>query len=144
MINPSELESSYKAFMKNLSHWIPDGVIDVDLDLLSNSELLDCDSLEEKGAKEPLPHYFHVLETNEKVTLFNHQFCVWIVPKVIDDVPKTFVMIALLSSKEPHLEIVFSTSGVYNSPKFILKILKYYLSEVIDNEEALSSINEGI
>jgi hypothetical protein len=57
------------------------------------------------------------------------------------DTSQTMTFIALLQNTKPHLEIVFATSGVYNTPKFILKVLEHFLTEVIDTEAIISSIN---
>ncbi|WP_194847186.1 hypothetical protein [Candidatus Neptunochlamydia vexilliferae] len=142
-MNPIQLDQAYNEFISNLSSWIPEGIIEVDMALLEETGLLIHASFEEETNQEELPHYFHVIETNDKVTLFNHQFAIWIVPKIVDENPTTIVMISLLTNGTPHLELVFSTKGVYNTPKFVLKLLKYYLSEVIDTEEAISSIGKG-
>jgi len=143
-MNPIQLDQAYNEFISNLPSWIPEGIIEIDIELLEEIGLLKHESFEEKQNTEQLPHYFHVIETADRVTLFNHQFVIWIVPKLVDDTPTTIVLIALMNDSHPHLEIVFSTQGVYNTPKFVLKLLKYYLSEVIDTEEAISSIeNDG-
>jgi len=139
-MNPIQLDQAYSEFISNLSSWIPEGIIEVDMSLLEETGLLTHVSFEEDNNQEQLPHYFHVIETADKVTLFNHQFAIWIVPKIVDENPTTIVMISLITNGRPHLEIVFSTKGVYNTPKFVLRLLKYYLSEVIDTEEAISSI----
>lgn len=139
-MNPIQLDQAYNEFISNLPSWIPEGIIEVNFELLEKSGLLDHKSFE-KAESEQLPHYFHVIETADKVTLFNHQFVVWIVPKIIDETPTTIVLIALINESRPHLEIGFSTKGVYNTPKFVLRLLKYYLMEVIDTEEAISSID---
>lgn len=141
-MNPIQLDQSYNEFISNLSSWIPEGIIEVDMALLEGTGLLTHASFEEENNQEQLPHYFHVIETPDKVTLFNHQFAIWIVPKIVDENPTTIVMISLVTNGRPHLEIVFSTKGVYNTPKFVLRLLKYYLSEVIDTEEAISSIGK--
>lgn len=141
-MNPIQLDQAYNEFISNLSSWIPEGIIEVDIALLEDTGLLTHASFEEDKNQEQLPHYFHVIETPDKVTLFNHQFAIWIVPKIVDENPTTIVMISLVSNGKPHLEIVFSTKGVYNTPKFVLRLLKYYLSEVIDTEEAISSIGK--
>jgi len=141
-MNPNQFDQAYNEFSSNLPSWIPEGIIEVDISLLEETGLLNYKSFEEDKDQEQLPHYFHVIETSDRVTLFNHQFVIWIVPKIVDDNPTTVVMIALIADKEPHLEIVFSTEGVYNTPKFVLRLLKYYLSEVIDTEEAISSIGK--
>ena len=139
-MNPIQLDQAYNEFVSSLSSWIPEGIIEVDMSLLEETGLLTHASFEEDNNQEQLPHYFHVIETPDKVTLFNHQFAIWIVPKIVDENPTTIVMISLITNGRPHLEIVFSTKGVYNTPKFVLRLLKYYLSEVIDTEEAISSI----
>ena len=142
-MNPTQLDQVYNEFISNLSSWIPEGIIEVNLKLLEETGLLYFESFDEKQESEQLPHYFHVIETSEKVTLFNHQFVIWIVPKIVDETPTTIVMIALVTADKPHLEIVFSTKGVYNTSKFVLKLLKHYLSEVIDTEQAISSIGKN-
>ena len=142
-MNPMQLDKSYNEFISNLPSWIPEGIIEVNITLLEDTGLLTYESFEDDQHPEQLPHYFHVIETSDKVTLFNHQFAVWIVPKIVDENPTTIVMIALICNETPHLEIAFSTQGVYNTPKFILRVLKYYLSEVIDTEEAISSIGKS-
>lgn len=142
MSDPIQLDESFQTFISDLPRYVPEGVIEVDLNLLEEIGMLHHANFEDQSAPEELPHYFHVVETSEKVTLFNHQFVVWIVPQMIDESPITLVLIALMAEDKPHLEIVFSTEGVYNTPKFVLKILRHFLSEVIDNEEAISSIGE--
>ncbi|MCK4934172.1 MAG: hypothetical protein KAR79_01155 [Simkaniaceae bacterium] len=142
-MNPNQLDETFNEFASNIAGWIPEGIIEVNMELLEELGLLQGSKLEEDISPDQLPHYFHVIETSEKVTLFNHQFVVWIVPKSLEDTSTTLVFIALLTSKKPHLEIVFSTGGVYNTPKYVLKILRHYLTEVIDTEEAISSIEKN-
>lgn len=141
MINPSQLEDAFKEFTQNFNKWVPDGVIPVDLTLLQELGLLNYNHLEQANT-DSLMHYFHVVETPDKVTLFNEQFAIWIVPKVEGDLSNTLTFIALLQTNKPHLEIVFSTAGVYNTPRFILKVLQHFLTEVIDTEAIISSIGK--
>lgn len=141
MVNPVQLEEAYTQFINNLSDYTPDGIIHVDLKLLDEMGLLSQDQMESQEDDEQFPHYFHVIETSDKVTLFNHQFAVWIAPQVIDEEPCTLTLIALFEDETPNLELVFSTSGVYNTPKFVLKILRHFLAEVIDTESVISSID---
>lgn len=142
MINPSALEEAYHEFSEDLSKWIPDGVTVVDLKLLSSLGLLNSKELEHSVNEANLTLYFHIIETPDKVTLFNEQFAIWIIPQLVDDLPTTTTMIALLHAEKPHLEIVYTTSGVYNTPKYILKILQHFLTEVQDTEEIISSIGK--
>lgn len=138
MSDPTVLEETFNQYMQEFPKCVPDGIISVDLKLLRDLGLLDSGEEEES---EEFPHQFHVIETDEKVTLFNEEFAIWIVPKIIDELPTTLTLISLMGEKSPKLEIVFSTSGIYNTPKFVLKVLRYYLSEVLDIEEAISSIH---
>lgn len=141
MINPVLLEEAFQEFSKNLAKWVPDGVVDVNLSLFHDLGLLNHSQLEQ-ATTDNITHLFHVIETPDKVTLFNQQFAIWIVPKVVDEVPQTITYIALLPNNKPHLEIVFSTMGVYNTPKYILKVLQHFLTEVQDTEAVISSIGK--
>lgn len=141
MIPPNKLEEAYIEFSENLQKWIPDGIIQVNLTLLQELGLLSNEELEQNNS-DNLMHYFHVIETPDKVTLFNEKFAIWIVPKVEGENPTTLTFIATLSQDKPHLEIVFATSGVYNTPRFILKVLQHFLNEVIDTESIISNIDK--
>ena len=141
MINPIVLEDAYKEFSQNLKKWIPDGIIHVDLRLLHELGLLNSAELEHSVNRANLTLYL-TYQTPDKVTLFNDQFAIWIVPEVIDEVPTTTTLISLLQSNKPRLEIVYTTSGVYNTPKYILKILQHFLKEVQDTEAVILSIGK--
>lgn len=141
MIDPIQLEDAYQEFSENLRKWIPDGILSVNMSLLNDTGLLNHDKLE-GSSTDNLTHLFHVIETAEKVTLYNEQFAIWIVPRVVDNITSTLTYIALITQNKPHLEIVFSTAGVYNTPKYILKVLQHFLIEVIDTEAIISSIGK--
>lgn len=141
MINPIQLEEAYKDFTENFQKWAPDGFINVNLQLLQELGLLNSNDIE-ISSPESLSQQFHVIETNDKVTLFNKQFAIWIIPQTQTDLPSTLILIALVQNLKPHLEIVYTTSGVYNTPRYILKVLQHFLNEVLDTEEILSSINK--
>jgi hypothetical protein len=143
MIDPLKLEETYDDFIKNLKKWAPDGILTVDLFLLDDLGLLGSEELNE-GTPEDVTEHFHVIETDEKITLYNEQFAIWIVPKIIDGIATTYTYIALVSGEYPQLELVYSTSGVYNTPRYILKVLQHFLVEMIDTEAVISSIrNDG-
>lgn len=140
-MNPIQLEEAYKEFTENVNKWAPDECIHVNLQLLQDLGLLNNWDVA-PSTPESLTQQFHVVETNDKVTLFNEQFAVWIVPQVQTELPSTLVMVALIQHLKPHLEIVYTTSGVYNTPKYILKVLQHFMTEVLDTEAALSSIKK--
>lgn len=139
MINPNILENAYEEFSKDPRKWLHDNIIQVDMKLLSELGLLNSKELDKTVSDAYLNQHFHIIETPEKVTLFNEQFAVWISPELLDDIPTTTTFIALLQNNKPHLEIVYTTSGVYNTPKYILKILQHFLAEVQDTETVISS-----
>lgn len=143
MIDPNILEEAYREFSTNPQKWVPDGVIHVDLALLNDLGLLSHNEMDHSVDEENLTLYFHIVETPDKVTLFNDQFAIWIVPQLVQDLPVTTTMIALLHGQtKPHLELVYTTSGVYNTPKYILKILQHFLTEVQDTEAVISAIGK--
>ncbi len=142
MINPIQLEEYYQEYSKNLNNWAHDGIINVDLSLLHEFGLLDSFE-EEDDDSDDLTQYFHVIENPEKVTLFNEHFVVWIVPKMEEEIPMTFVLIALNHEEKPNLEIVFTTSGVYNTPRYVLKILQHFLIDMLETEATLTSIEKN-
>ncbi len=137
MLNPIQIEEAYKEFTENLGQWAHDGVLHIDLSFLHETKLL-VSLQEDKGEPDDLSQYFHVIESVEKVTLFNEQFIIWIVPKMEGDAPVTNVLIALNQNEKPHLEIVFTTHGVYNTPRYVLKVLQHFLVDMLETEETLT------
>jgi len=141
MINPAQLDAAYQEFSKNLQQSVPEGVIHVNLIVLQELGLLSKNELE-SNTTDQFMHYFHIIEAQDKVTLFNEQFAIWIVPSTHQEVTSTLTYISLLNVDKPHLELVFSTSGIYNTPKYILRILQHFLNEVLDTEAVISAIGK--
>ena len=84
-----------------------------------------------------LTHNFYVVESSDKLTLFNPKYVIWIVPQLVDNVPTTHTLIALNDKQHTHLEMVFSTSGVYNHSSLVLKILEKFLEQIEENEQEI-------
>ena len=141
MLTPSQIEKAYADFTHNLLGWSPDSIISVDLNLLKELDILSHKQLE-NSTFEDFAHLFQVIETNDKVTLHNEQFLVWIIPKMIKDAPTTQIMIAQIQKNSPKLELIFSTVGVYNTPKYILKVLEKLLSEIIDTHQIITAMED--
>jgi hypothetical protein len=137
MLNPTQIEQAYQNFMKNLPACAHDGVQSINLNFLYNQGLLNRIAAIEPDT-EDLTQYFHVIESTEKVTLFNDHFIVWIIPKMEEQQPMTFVLIALNAPDNPNLEVVFTAHGVYNSPQYVLKVLQHFLADMIETEETLT------
>src|SRR4029078_4113648 len=94
MINPKELEEAFSEFSTHLQKWVPEGVINVDLKLLQELDLLNHSEWENSVSDSNLTQYFHIIETQDKVTLFNDQFAIWIVPQLVNDTSSTTTYIA--------------------------------------------------
>ncbi len=142
MLNPVQIEEVYKQFITNLPTVAHDGIMTIDLKFLHDQGLLQ--SLQEDHSDpDDLTQYFHVIESVEKVTLFNEQFIVWIIPKAEGEQPFTYVMIALNHPDKANLEIVFSTCGVYNTPRYVLKVLQHFLVDMLETEETLISFEKN-
>ncbi len=142
MNNIERLEEYYKKVVKNLNTWLPEGIIDVDIELLSQLKLLDFDK--QLADTDDLTRYFHVIETDEKITLVNAQFAIWIVPDSNKDVATTYTIVALNSeSEDPTIEMAFSVSGVYNTSRLVLRVLEKFLQEILENEEALNQLKKA-
>ncbi|HSX11755.1 MAG TPA: hypothetical protein VLF94_08580 [Chlamydiales bacterium] len=137
MLNPIQIEEAYKGFMTNLTDCVHDGITQIDLKFLHDESLLSV-LQEDKGDTDDLTQYFHVIESVEKVTLFNEQFIVWIIPKMDGEQPLTYVLIALNHPETAHLEVVFATRGVYNTPRYVLKVLQHFLVDMLEIEETLT------
>ncbi|MGB7978642.1 MAG: hypothetical protein WCF19_05730 [Chlamydiales bacterium] len=142
MLNPVQIEEAYKEFIGNLPNWAHDGVTSVDLKFLHDQGLLSS-VLDDNSDADDLSQYFHVIESVEKVTLFNEQFLIWIIPKMEEETPLTYVLIALNHPEKAHLEIIFATRGVYNTPRYVLKILQHYLADMLETEETLTSFEKN-
>lgn len=142
MLNPIQLEEFYQEYFHNLNKWAHDGILQVNLPMLHDLGILD--SLQnDPNQADDLTQYFHVIESIEKVTLFNEQFVIWIIPKMEEELPVTYVLIALNHEEKPTLEIVFATSGVYNTPKYVLKVLQHFLIDMLETEATLISIEKN-
>lgn len=137
-----QIEQSYKDFMGNLPGCAHDGVLSINLGFLYDQGLLGSLTASDDET-EDLTQYFHVIESPEKVTLFNEHFIVWIVPKMEEEQPVTFVLIANHQEDKANLEIVFTTYGVYNSPRYVLKVLQHFLSDMLETEATLISFEKN-
>lgn len=137
MQNPTQIEQAYKDFMTNLPNHAHDGVVSINLRFLHDQGLLDTLSLSDDESDD-LTQFFHVIESPEKVTLFNEHFIVWIIPKMEGAEPVTFVLIATNQDAKAQLEVVFTTYGVYNSPRYVLRVLQHFLTDMLETEETLT------
>ncbi len=140
MLDEEVLEHYFHDFSQNIHTWLPEGLIEVDLDLLHKHNLLDFKDIPQ--SPNGLTRFFHLVETEEKLTLFNDEYIIWIVPDIEEDYTSTYTLIALNQDDTPHLEIGFKTTGVYNSSHLVLSLLDIFLAEIQENEDTLNSFTE--
>lgn len=140
MNNISLLEESYKKFASNLNLWLPEeSILKVNLELLLNLDLLSFHNQETPNIE--FARCFYVIETEDKITLVNDEFVIWIVANLIDGSPTTHVLMGLNDQiKGPKLELAFITSGVYNTSKLVLQILERLLKEIKETEDFIEKI----
>jgi len=142
MHNLEYLETCYKKYINNISDCLPEDIIQVDLKLLHQLDLL---RYHDPSYNDPsLTRYFHVIETDEKITLVNEDFIVWIVPEKINGNPMTYTLIALNTPDEPDLRMCFVTSGVYNTSRLVLRLLEKYLLEIQENENLIRKFGDEL
>ncbi len=140
MINPARLEATFQDYMGDLDRHAPDGVMDVDLQLLQSLDLLH--NWDEGGDSETLTSCFHVIETQEKLTLFNEHFAAWIIPYSVESEPVTMTLVSVVEGDSMRLELAFLTTGVYNTSRTVLKVLERLLQEIRETESVIARLSE--
>lgn len=133
----SALDTVYENIITHLVAMVPDGIIDVNLDLLRELGLL-----QEPMEATSLTRYFHVIETPEKITLFNESYVVWVVPTLLDGESVTLVLIALNNVSLERPEMAFIVSGVYNTSKMVLRVLEKFLHNIQETEDVLTKLQK--
>ncbi len=133
----AELDSSFEQFIHRIPELLPDGILEVDLKLLQKLGLLHEEIQTENAPS--LTRFFHVVESKDKITLFNDQFAIWIIPEKVQNEPQTLVLVALDVNK-PQLEMAFSMTGIYNTSRLVLRVLEKFLAEIQETEDLLSQL----
>jgi len=134
----AQLDILFQQFRNDIVNHLPDSILEIDIEVLHELGILQDE--ENIDATASLTRFFHVVEAADKITLFNDQFIVWVVPDMVDEEPITLTLIALNSGFEPKLELGFTTSGVYNTSRLVLRILEKLLEEIQETEELLHSL----
>lgn len=139
--NLSLIEECYQRFIKDLPFWVPEGIYFVNLELLHHFDLLHFQPIRTKSQDPIITRYFHVVESSEKITLINNEFVIWIITDRAENRSVTYTLIALNpEEQEPHLEVAFIASGIYNTSLLVLKVLEKFLLEIQETESLLTEI----
>lgn len=144
MLDPVLLEETFNDLIKHLNQKAPDGIIDVNLELMESLNLLDIKTLEGQAFFASSSEQFYMVEADEKLTLFNQNFVIWMLPSFHGENASTYVFIAKnFQESLPKLEIVFLAKGVYNTSSHVLTILDGFLQEMKENDEIITKLNLG-
>lgn len=137
----SLLETYYKKFMNNIANWSSERVVNVDMKLLNDMDIMiDHHEIEDEL---PFTRNFQLVETDEKITLINDQFIIWIVPEKNQGIVATHILIALNSPPTPRPEMIIIIQGNFNTSKLVLRVLEKYLMEIQENEELMMRLNNA-
>lgn len=125
------IEQYYHKFIKNPSKWLPEGLIDINIELLNKYDLLEF------RFKSPchLEDRFQKIERKDKTILINDQFIVWLVPNKSHLPFATYILIALNKKDEIKLEAGFKAKGLYNDPEIVLRLVEKVLAEIEETED---------
>lgn len=142
MNNLTIIEEHYQKYKKNLSYWLPEDIVNVDINLLQKFDLIYDEEKEEdeEPLDSPLSPSFQIIESYDKMTLINPQFIIWITAEKINGISATLSLIALNAKEAPHLELAFIAAGVYNSSRLVLRLIEKFLIEIEENEKLLSNL----
>ncbi|ANG66142.1 hypothetical protein [Chlamydia gallinacea] len=103
------------------------------------ADILSTASLSTSTSSRPMNNFI-IAETIDKLTLFNSDFAVWLVPEVIQGEAVTRGYIALYHASRGYTpELAFQASGKYNQSALILEALHLYLQDIQDTEDSLRS-----
>lgn len=140
MSNLAQLEATFQRYVSDLERWVPDGITNIDLELLQRLGLIESLDDETVDDQAKLAQYFHVVETTEKITLFNDEFAIWIVPEIHDNRPVTYALVGKQDGEQVSLEIVISAMGVYNSSRTMLRVIDKMLLEINHTNQELEDL----
>ncbi|MCB1213501.1 MAG: hypothetical protein KDK40_04305 [Chlamydiia bacterium] len=120
--------------------WLPDQVIDVDIDLLHQLDLLHFPrsnlSLEEQH------HKFVLFQSPEKITLIDHHFVIWIQQRYFSSGLGSFVLIGRHGIEEQmSIEIALIFTGVYDDSILISNLISKALEEIAATEKLIEKMS---
>lgn len=139
-----QFEAAYNKIIPDIEHCCPDGIMTVTIDLLQSLGLIENGELKKEHVQW-LNLNFHVVESIEKITLYNKQYVVWVVPRMEGENTLTYTIVARHDGRKEkcEVELVFTASGVYNEPHYILRVLGGFLMEMQENDTLISELVKG-
>lgn len=126
------IDTAYNSFLYNASLLPFDCFIHIYEDSKEEHQLLSLFDNETDNNS----FYFDIRESSGRITLINSEFIVWITPNV-----ESSLFIAKSSMKQPSLELVIQVRGKINTSKNLLKLVRFYLNEIVENNNLLTAFN---
>ena len=139
MDNPHELDECFNKYINDIQTWLPDGLIDIDIETLQQLDLLHFHTHGHDDSN--MTRFFHVMETEDKLTLVNEEFVIWIAPAQGEETNTTCTLVALNGEEGLHLELGFLTKGIYNQSRLVLQVLEKLLLDIHTTESALKKLS---
>ncbi|SPN73790.1 hypothetical protein C10C_0636 [Chlamydia serpentis] len=129
-------EEFYRQSILNRGTSFPEGYLNI-AEILSRPHCTDASTNFLYSQSE---NDFIIAESKDKLTLFNSDFAIWLVPELVEGEAVTRGYIAVSQEKGKYApEIAFEACGQYNQSTLILEALQLYLKEIKDTEDALRS-----
>ncbi|ANH78473.1 hypothetical protein [Candidatus Chlamydia sanziniae] len=129
------LEKFYRQSILNQATAFPEGYVNI-ADVISYPHVDPSEDL----LKDHPDNDFIIAESADKLTLFNADFAIWLVPEVVEGEAVTRGYIALHDAEgQCYPELAFEAVGQYNQSSLILEALQLYLKEIKDTEKTLRS-----
>lgn len=141
MDEKEELNRAFDKVMLEFPHQPPESIIEVNLDLLDSIGLTD--EGEYINPDEAFERSFKVMESANRITLYNSQFVIWVIPELIGGMPATYALIGIRERDSVKLEVVFLARGPFNSSRLVLRLLDRYLTDIQENEEIIHKMEGG-
>jgi len=139
------IEQYYKEHFSQQEKWPADMLMHVDLQLLHHLDLLRDFHVITRGWSSRSEfsthltglrnHYFNFVESRDKLTLYNEEYVVWLVPGYHKHISSTYAIVALNLPNELKLELIFVSTGIYNSSFIVLRVLEKLLLEIQENND---------
>ena len=136
VISIEELDAFFDHLQSHTSDLLPDGILDINVKTLHALHLLS-DETPSSGAPRAST-LLQAVESEEKITLYNEKFALWVAPQKNADPASTIVFIASRKDNEIKPEIAFRTTGIHNRSKTILKLIDRFLADIQETENVIS------
>lgn len=131
------LEEFYNRSIRDQNNF-PEGYVNI-TEILTRSAVQSATDFQQDQFNQS----FIIAESQDKLTLFNTDFAIWLVPELVQGQAVTHGYIALHDANGDYKpELAFEASGEYNESGYILRALQLYLDDIKDTETTLRSFTQ--